>query len=147
MSHWSDKESYHKIFNDKIEHIRLDLERPNKLRLNFCDYKIGVSSNIEAETNSVFVVMEDERSGLIELESLTFDEILINIPLKDIAEIIHNQEFVVIRSKMDSYEVINKSLVDNREHFRNTSGRLIKKIDLDNQNRLRISSANWITVY
>lgn len=65
MSHWSDKESYHKIFNDKIEHIKLDLERPNKLRLNFCDYMIGVSSNIEVKTNTVFVVMEDERSGLI----------------------------------------------------------------------------------
>lgn len=79
--------------------------------------------------------------------SLTFDEIFINIPLKDIAEIIHNHEFVVIRSKMDSFEVINKSLVDNREHFRNISGRVIKKIDLDAQSRLRITDDLKITVY
>ena len=68
--HWSDKDSFIKVKDNKIETI--NLEQPNKLRNNFCSKPIALSSNINATTNQVFVVLKNKNCGTIGLKTKKF---------------------------------------------------------------------------
>ena len=54
--HWSDKFSFCKVKDNKIEFI--NLEKPNRLRNKICNERIVLSSNVDVKSNRILIITE-----------------------------------------------------------------------------------------